>query len=379
MNELVLFDYSQLDQDSREFVQSRADNIRSVMKQTAWHIVEVGQWLTEVKERLPHGAWLPWLQVEFGWTRTTANNYMNTYAKLQNFCNLQIEPSAMYLLAAPKCPPEAFDNLIERAQNGEIVTHKAAKETISKAKQAKKRKDNIPKNHTGTIILYNGDMLQIVPTLEDNSINLVVTDPPYNVKNDTEWEGEEVEWDKLGTSEEFLLFTKSWLDIIKPKLKDNYHLFFFCDPDYSASIEMLLREDKWPLKSRIIWEYRNLVKGRDAEDRFIENWQMCFHIGNHPLNWSEEWDDKRFMVQQHATPQTNFDEGKHHPTQKPLSLIKILVEVGSKPGDMVIDPFAGSGTTGLACIDRDYILIERNEEYTNVIEERLGIVRYNQD
>lgn len=236
---------------------------------------------------------------------------------------------------------------------------------LDKQEQAKNHFTNQVDN--GSITLHHADSLSLVPTLSDSSIALVVTDPPYNTTNN--------DWDMIGNDEDFIIFTQEWLNAIRPKLTPNYHLFFFCDPDYIAPIEMLLRRDKWPIKSRIIWEYRNLVKGRDVTDKFIENWQMCFHIGTHALNWSLDWDDRRFMVQQHATPQSNFNEGKFHPTQKPLSLIKLLVELGSKPGDMVLDLFAGSGTTGLACqeIKRDCILIEQSADYCKVIQERLGL------
>ena len=220
------------------------------------------------------------------------------------------------------------------------------------------------------IKLYHDDAFQRIPLLKDKSIALIATDPPYN-KTDNEW-------DKIGTDDDYLEFTQKWLEAIQPKLADDYHLFFFCDPDYVAPVEMLLRQMGWPIKSRIIWEYRNLPKGRDATDKFIENWQMCFHCGTHSLNWSQEWDDSRFMVQQHAVPQSNYKDAKLHPTQKPLSLIELLIMAGSKPGDCILDCFAGSGTTGEASKNigqRRCILIEKNDEFCTIIEKRLGIKR----
>lgn len=218
--------------------------------------------------------------------------------------------------------------------------------------------------------LYKADALQHIPTLKDKSISLVVTDPPYNVTAH--------KWDKIGTDDEFLAWTKEWLDITRPKLAKNYHLFVFCDLQYQARIENLLIQDGWPLKSRIVWEYRNLVKGRDVKDKFICNWQMIFHCGTHALNWPDDWDDSRFAVQRHATPQSNFNEGKVHPTQKPKSLIKLFVQLGSAPGDLVLDMFAGSGTTGAACVDvgqRQCILIEQEEDFCQAIEKRLKVSR----
>lgn len=216
--------------------------------------------------------------------------------------------------------------------------------------------------------LYQDDALQRIPLLPDGAVALVVADPPYNVTDHA--------WDQIGP--DYLGWLHEWLTALQPKLAGEYHLFVFCDPDYAAPIEMMLRAGGWPIKSRIIWEYRNLVNGRDVTDKFIENWQMCFHCGNHALNWPPQWDDSRFMVQHHATPQSNFTEGKNHPTAKPLDLYKLLVNVGSKPGDMVLDPFAGGGTTGRACAaigQRRCVLIEREDEYCLEIEKVLGIRR----
>jgi len=220
------------------------------------------------------------------------------------------------------------------------------------------------------IKLYCDDALRQIPTLDDGSIALVVTDPPYNVTG--------YDWDQIGTSDQYIEWLQEWLCLLRPKLADAHHVFIFCDPDYAAPIEMMMRSNGWPIKSRIIWEYRNLVQGRDVTDRFISNWQMCLHTGSHALNWPPKWDDSRFEVQEHATPQSNFKDGKLHPSQKPLDLIRHLVEVGSKPGDTVLDPFAGSGTTGQACNEakqRRCILIEQSDKYCTVIEQRFGIKR----
>lgn len=222
--------------------------------------------------------------------------------------------------------------------------------------------------------LYQDDALQRIPLLDDKSIALVVTDPPYNVTDH--------EWDKIGTDDEFLEWMRSWLTALRPKLKDDYHLFVFCAPRYQASIEAMLVSDEWPIKSRIIWSHRNLSMGRDITDKFIDMWEMVFHCGTHSLNWSPVWSEERFAVQEHAAPQSNFTDKKLHPTSKPLNLIKLFVEVGSKPGDTVIDLFAGGGTTGEACTStgqRRCVLIEKDPDYCSIIEQRLKIRRITEE
>jgi DNA modification methylase len=239
-------------------------------------------------------------------------------------------------------------------------------EDLSKIKQAIAA---LNERATG-VKLYCDDAAKRIPQLDDNSIALVVTDPPYNVTD--------YDWDDKGTPDEYVQWLIGILELLKPKLKQDYHLFMFCAPQHEAVIEIALRNAGWPIKSKVIWEYRNLVQGRDVKDKFIVNYQPCFHIGTHALNWSPEWSDKRFAVQNHAAPQSNFKDGKDHPHQKPIELIELFVKIGSSPGDIVIDMFAGSGTTGTACNNlgaRRCVLIEQDDDYCSVIERKLKIRR----
>lgn len=206
------------------------------------------------------------------------------------------------------------------------------------------------------IRLYKGDMLEVLPTL--GKFDLVVTDPPYGVTD--------YAWDVLNTRE--------WLKAIKPHLADKYNLFWFCSPVYQADIEMIFRELELPIQSRIVWHRRNMALGSAARNKFIDTWEMIFHAGNRELNFPAEWSDAWFDVQTFAVPQSNFTDQKLHPTQKPEGLIKRLVEFGSYSGDKILDPFAGSGTTGAVSPgDCECTLIEQEEEYIQIIESRLGV------
>lgn len=211
-----------------------------------------------------------------------------------------------------------------------------------------------------TVKLYHGDMLEVLANL-NSKFDLVLADPPYGVTD--------YEWDKLDT--------KAWLEAIIPHLRDKYHLFWFCSPQYATDIEMVFRELGLEITSRIVWHRRNMAKGSHAKNKFIDTWEMIFHIGNKPLNFPDGWTDAWFDVQVHAVPQTNFADKKLHPTQKPYALIRRLIEFGSNGNEVILDPFAGSGTTGAACQedDRQCVLIEREDGYTGIIEGRLQIKR----
>jgi len=232
---------------------------------------------------------------------------------------------------------------------------------ITKHLPRRTRVDDTPAALVEDVNIIHGDMLLEVPKL--GQFDLIIADPPYNVTN---WE-----WDKIP---EYKQQVTQWLQLIKLALADEYHFFWFCSPKWAADTEMIFRELDIPIMSRVVWHRRNMAMGSDAKDRFIDTWELILHSGNTSLNFPDEWDSSRFDVQTFAVPQTNFEDAKLHPTQKPLALIKWLVSYGSKHGQRVLDPFAGAGTTGAACDStRHCILIEREEEYVNVIKHRLGL------
>lgn len=242
--------------------------------------------------------------------------------------------------------------------------HKAEKEewSVSDLRAAIKRQSRIDRvRDNGTlesnVTVLQGDMLDIVPTL--GKFALIVADPPYNV---TDWS-----WDVIGGRDEFISLTRQWLGVLIPALEDQYNLFWFCSPVFASDIEMVMRDLDMPIQSRIVWHRRNMAMGSKAKNKFIDSWEMIFHCGTRELNFPSEWSDAWFDVQTFAVPQTNFEDAKVHPTQKPLDLIMRLVEFGSYPGDRILDPFAGSGTTGRAGAGRECVLIERESEYIELM------------
>lgn len=126
---LQKFDYDSLDQETSTFLQQQTSEIRSLMRRTAEDIFNIGQKLLNVKEKLGHGKFGTWLSIEFGWTERTAQQFMNVARqfKSENFSDLQLAPSALYLLSAPSTSVRARQEAIERATTGEFITHKTAK------------------------------------------------------------------------------------------------------------------------------------------------------------------------------------------------------------------------------------------------------------
>ena len=126
------FDYEGLEEETRIFVKTRTAAIKALMKRTAQDIIEIGQELITVKSQLDHGMFIGWLKIEFGWTRMTANNFIHVAErfKLENFSHLDFAPSALYLLASPSIPEDAREEALSRAESGERITHRVAKEIV---------------------------------------------------------------------------------------------------------------------------------------------------------------------------------------------------------------------------------------------------------
>ena len=128
----ALFDYAELDTETRIVVQQRTSEIKALMKRAASDIIEIGQKLIEVKAKLGHGYFGRWLKVEFDWHWNTANNFMRVAEKFTNFVNLEnVAPSALYLLAMPSTPESARIEAIARAEEGETITHGLARGIVA--------------------------------------------------------------------------------------------------------------------------------------------------------------------------------------------------------------------------------------------------------
>lgn len=129
------FDYSLLDETTRDSVRQQTDALHAIARRTAHDIIEIGQRLNAVKAQVGHGNFGPWLRAEFGWSQDTASRFM---AVAQRFGQIphgaEFAPKALYLLAAPDAPAAARAEARDRAAAGERITVSTA-QTIIQAHQ----------------------------------------------------------------------------------------------------------------------------------------------------------------------------------------------------------------------------------------------------
>ena len=240
-----------------------------------------------------------------------------------------------------------------------------------------------------------GDSFSVLKKIKDKSIDLLVVDPPYNL--DKNFHGSNFK--KLGY-QEYADYTEQWITAIKDKLKDTASLYVCCDWKSALVIGEII-DRHFVLRNRITWQRE---KGRGAK----ANWKNCmediffatvsdnytfnldavkqkrkvlapYKKDGLPKDWQETKDGKFRLTcpsnfwDDIAIPYWSMAENTAHPTQKPEKLIAKLILASSNAGDLVLDPFAGSGTTGVVAkkLSRNYINIEQNPLYCAWGEKRL--------
>ena len=224
--------------------------------------------------------------------------------------------------------------------------------------------------------LINGDCLNFLPKIPDNSIDLIAIDPPYEIGY-AKWDAG-MQWEIL--TEEFHRLLKSTGNLIVFQGWSN------------VSETKKVIETKFELKNWIAWDR---IKGRGAKTNFASTREDILWFAKQPKGytfnkvWSNTPKKTRGMGDKNgqrnrALTNVWYDispivpwskERNGHPTQKPLALMERIVTIWSNPGDLVLDCFMGSGTTGKAAINlkRRFIGIEKDQTYFEKAQERIGI------
>ena len=240
-----------------------------------------------------------------------------------------------------------------------------------------------------------GDCLEVIPLLPDSFIDLLIVDPPYNL--DKDFHGKKF---KKTSDDVYEEYTENWVKAIIPHLKKEATIYVCCDWVSSPSIGHVLKK-YFHIRNRITWQRE---KGRGA----LKNWKngmediwfatnsknytfnvedvkirrkviAPYKVDGKPKDWEETaegnfrntypsnfWDDI-------SIPYWSMPENTAHPTQKPEKLLAKLILASSNAGDVVFDPFLGSGSTSVTAkkLGRQYVGIEVNPQYCVWAEKRL--------
>lgn len=218
-----------------------------------------------------------------------------------------------------------------------------------------------------------GDCIKILGTLPENSVDLLLTDPPYNVsKPDNHiWElkGRQGldfgEWDKDFDQ-------TSWIKHCIKSLKENANVVIFNCWENLGMIKSECENNNIAIKRCLVLSKSNPAPfNRDR--MFVNDVEFALWGVYNSKNKPTKWVFNREQPVEKCVIPTTVQSSKIHPTMKDLRVIEKLVRILSNTGDTVLDPFMGSGTTGVACkeLGRDFIGIEIDEKYFNIAKERI--------
>lgn len=284
--------------------------------------------------------------------------------------------------ALPKKQKQAVDK-------GEKTVHKAHREQQRKKKQKKPKKQSAGLSDDRCRVIV-GDAVEQLAKLPAGSVRLAFADPPYNVGIDY---GDGADKDRL-PGEQYVAWCRSWFDQIHRVLTGDGAFWLLCGYEYADLLAVELRKAGFHRRAWVTW-YETFGVCNSAKNNFSRTSRPIFYCVKNPMAfvWNVEavtrssdrqakyndaradpegkvWDDVWQIPRLTGTSKERLPD---FPTQLPVALLLPIIGCASDPGDLVLDPFSGSGTTGSASLrlGRRYVGVERNENFARLAQERL--------
>lgn len=237
------------------------------------------------------------------------------------------------------------------------------------------------------LILHNQDCIEVMTSIEENSVDLILTDPPYNLGNfmrDRDTNLKKMRdnffgsagWDDL-SFEEWEESMDSFFEESVRVLKHGGSMIVFMAIIKVESIIKIAERHGLYYKTTGIWHKLNPMP-RNMNLHFVNSTETWIYFTYKKKTGTFNNDGKMIHDFIETAVASNGERkfGKH-PTQKPVKLMEFFVNVLSNENDTILDPFMGSGSTGVAAIknDRNFIGVELNEKYYNIARQRIEEVR----
>jgi len=254
--------------------------------------------------------------------------------------------------------------------------------------------------------LLTGDCLNVLARLPAETVDLAFADPPFNIGYEYD------RYDDKRAKADYLAWTDRWLAAVGRALKPTGSVYVAIGDEYAAEIKIRLDAMGWTMRNWIVWHY---TFGVNCTRKFNRSHAHIFYYVADPKNFTFNPDPVRVAsarqttyADSRANPQGKlpddtwvlrpveeptafpadsdtwaisrvcgtFKERGEHPCQMPLAVLERIIRVSSNPGDLVLDPFAGSGTTLHAAKKwgRDYLGVELSENYAEQCRDRLARV-----
>ena len=227
---------------------------------------------------------------------------------------------------------EKQKKVVEKVKNKEVKKVGEAIAQLKREEKLEKSRENQPEYQKKEYLpeIIHQDALEFLDSIEDRSIDLLFTDPPY----------------MTDISMDISSFVNQWVPRALEKVKDTGLIYIFTGPyprEIKAYLDLLLDQERFYLSNILIWTYRNTI-GPSPEYQYKKNWQAIFYLrgkDSSPLNTDKL--TEKFSVLDFNAPDGR-QANNYFKWQKPDKLAELIIRLSSQENDLLIDPFAGSGT-----------------------------------
>ncbi len=247
--------------------------------------------------------------------------------------------------------------------------------------------------------IIKGDCIEILKEILEDSVDLIFADPPYNLQlrgdlyrpNQTRVDGVNDKWDQYSSFEEYDQFTYDWLKSCKRVLKKDGTIWVIGSYHNIFRVGKIMQDLGFWTLNDVIWIKTNPIpnfKGtrfNNTQETLI--WATKSQKSKYTFHYKsmKAFGDDKQMRSDWYIPICNGKERiklngeKTHSTQKPEALLYRIIVATSNPGDIVLDPFMGSGTTGAVAkkLGRNFVGIEKENVYIKIVNENAKIFNYN--
>ena len=218
------------------------------------------------------------------------------------------------------------------------------------------------------IKLYNGDCLEVMKQIPDESIDLIVSDPPYLINYKTNWRKDKShDFCKPIQNDDNKNVIELFIKEAYRVLKNNSAMYCFCSPKTVHIFLEFLFIYGFTVKNQIVWKKNNHTLG-DLKAQFGQCYEIILLVnkGRKVFNGkriTDVWEFKRVSGKKQL-----------HQNQKPVELLEQCIRYHSNEGDVILDCFMGSGSTGVACknTNRSFIGIELDRNYFDIANNRIA-------
>ena len=261
------------------------------------------------------------------------------------------------------------------------------------AKQKRARTDDSFLNK-----IHVGDCVELMNSLPKESVDCIFADPPYNLQlggdlhrpNNSKVDAVDNDWDQYDSLQHYDAFTKEWLESARATLKPDGSIWVIGSYHNIFRLGYILQDMGFWILNDVIWRKSNpmpnfrgrrftnahetmIWAGKSKESKYTFNYQALKSM-NDDVQMRSDW----YLPLCTGGERLKDENGKKaHPTQKPESLLYRVLMASTKKGDVVLDPFFGTGTTGAVAkaMGRNFIGLEREQEYADHAQKRIDTIK----